>query len=177
MCRSVKAGQHKFVFIVRGPIILVAVCSGPDSQAQVCQSVGLIHSIIVRIILLIVKIKWTIFIRSLSCVQINMMAMKLRKKCCEIYASLCSCLDFKWYLMLFVVEFLYISSQLVVQLTYVYHQVLSVLTFTQLTKIFEHRRNYDLRKLLAGQWSSTVVRKSNVLQNLKCINDNFWLFP
>ena len=28
--------------------------------------------------------------------------------------------------------------------------MLSVLTFTQLTRIFEHRRNYDLRKLLAG---------------------------
>lgn len=71
--RCVTAGKHKFVFLVRGPIILVAVCSAPDSQAQ-----------------------------------------------------------------------------LIMQLTYVYHQVLSVLTFTQLTKIFEHRRNYDLRKLLSG---------------------------
>jgi len=71
--KSIVAGEHKFVFLVRGPIILVAVCSAADSQ-----------------------------------------------------------------------------NQLVLQLTYVYHQVLSVLTFTQLTRIFEHRRNYDLRKLLAG---------------------------
>jgi len=33
--RSVTAGNHKFIFLVRGPIILVAVCSSPDSQAQV----------------------------------------------------------------------------------------------------------------------------------------------
>ncbi|XP_065669454.1 protein SAND isoform X2 [Hydra vulgaris] len=71
--RYIVAGEHKFVFLTRGPIILVAVCSSSDFH-----------------------------------------------------------------------------SQLVLQLTYVYHQVLSVLTFTQLTKIFEHRRNYDLRKLLSG---------------------------
>jgi len=71
--RSLIAGKHKIVFLARGPIILVAVSSGADSQAQ-----------------------------------------------------------------------------LVLQLTYVYHQVLSVLTFTQLTRIFEQRRNYDLRKLLSG---------------------------
>ena len=71
--RSIHAGDHKFVFLVRGPIILVTVCSAQDSKAQ-----------------------------------------------------------------------------LVLQLTYVYHQILSVLTFTQLTKIFEQRRNYDLRKHLSG---------------------------
>lgn len=71
--RSIHAGKHKFVFLVRGPIILVTVCSAQDSKAQ-----------------------------------------------------------------------------LVLQLTYVYHQILSVLTFTQLTKIFEQRRNYDLRKHLSG---------------------------
>ncbi|XP_067002562.1 vacuolar fusion protein MON1 homolog [Anabrus simplex] len=41
-------------------------------------------------------------------------------------------------------------SQLVLQLTYVYSQIVSVLTSTQLTRIFEQRRNYDLRRLLAG---------------------------
>jgi len=71
--KCVSAGNHKFVFLVRGPLILVVVSSSKDSQ-----------------------------------------------------------------------------TQLNVQLTYVYHQVLSVLTFTQLTRIFEHRRNYDLRKLLSG---------------------------
>ncbi|PSN48504.1 Vacuolar fusion protein MON1 A [Blattella germanica] len=41
-------------------------------------------------------------------------------------------------------------SQLVLQLTYVYNQIVSVLTSSQLTKIYELRRNYDLRRLLAG---------------------------
>ncbi|KAJ9580107.1 hypothetical protein L9F63_004249, partial [Diploptera punctata] len=41
-------------------------------------------------------------------------------------------------------------SQLVLQLTYVYNQVVSVLTSSQLTRIYEQRRNYDLRRLLAG---------------------------
>ncbi|KAL1110484.1 hypothetical protein AAG570_008012 [Ranatra chinensis] len=36
------------------------------------------------------------------------------------------------------------------QLTYVYNQVVSVLTLTQVTRIFEQRRNYDLRRLLTG---------------------------
>ncbi|EDV26624.1 uncharacterized protein TRIADDRAFT_22109 [Trichoplax adhaerens] len=40
--------------------------------------------------------------------------------------------------------------QLQLQLTYVYHQILSVLTGAQLEKIFEQLRNYDLRKLLGG---------------------------
>eukprot|EP00794_Sanderia_malayensis_P012942 gene12942-14274_t len=71
--RVIIAGKHKFMFLVRGPLILVAVCSANDSPAQ-----------------------------------------------------------------------------LLVQLTYVYHQVLSVLTFSQLSRVFEQRRNYDLRKLLSG---------------------------
>ncbi|KDR23174.1 protein SAND isoform X1 [Zootermopsis nevadensis] len=41
-------------------------------------------------------------------------------------------------------------SQLVLQLTYVYNQIVSVLTSSQLTRIYEQRRNYDLRRLLAG---------------------------
>ncbi|PNF25223.1 Vacuolar fusion protein MON1-like protein A [Cryptotermes secundus] len=41
-------------------------------------------------------------------------------------------------------------SQLVLQLTYVYNQVVSVLTSSQLNRIYEQRRNYDLRRLLAG---------------------------
>jgi vacuolar fusion protein MON1 len=32
----------------------------------------------------------------------------------------------------------------------VYNQIVSVLTKTQLTRIYEQRRNYDLRRLLAG---------------------------
>uniref|UniRef100_A0A0A9YI31 Vacuolar fusion protein MON1 homolog n=1 Tax=Lygus hesperus TaxID=30085 RepID=A0A0A9YI31_LYGHE len=36
------------------------------------------------------------------------------------------------------------------QLTYVYNQIVSVLTLKQVTSIFERRQNYDLRRLLTG---------------------------
>ncbi|XP_059056311.1 protein SAND [Achroia grisella] len=42
------------------------------------------------------------------------------------------------------------ETQLVLQLTYAFNQIVSVLTLTQLNRIFEQRRNYDLRRLLAG---------------------------
>nr|XP_002736504.1 PREDICTED: vacuolar fusion protein MON1 homolog A-like [Saccoglossus kowalevskii] len=42
------------------------------------------------------------------------------------------------------------TQQLTVQLTYVYNQIISVLTFSQLNRIFQQRRNYDLRRLLTG---------------------------
>jgi len=42
------------------------------------------------------------------------------------------------------------SQQLSVQLTYIYNQILSVVTLSQLTKIFDQKRNYDLRKMLGG---------------------------
>jgi len=41
-------------------------------------------------------------------------------------------------------------TQLVVQLTYIYHQILSVVTLAQLTRIFEQRKNYDLRNMIRG---------------------------
>ncbi|KJE90347.1 Mon1a protein [Capsaspora owczarzaki ATCC 30864] len=41
---------------------------------------------------------------------------------------------------------MHLSSQLHI----VYNQIISVLTHTQLTSIFEQRRNYDLRRMLAG---------------------------
>ena len=41
-------------------------------------------------------------------------------------------------------------TQLIVQLTYLYHQLLSVLTLNQLSRIFEQRKGYDLRKMIAG---------------------------
>ncbi|XP_035204866.1 vacuolar fusion protein MON1 homolog A-like [Stegodyphus dumicola] len=40
--------------------------------------------------------------------------------------------------------------QLLSHLTYVYNQIVSVLTFSNLNRIFEQRRNYDLRRLLGG---------------------------
>ena len=42
------------------------------------------------------------------------------------------------------------SSQLTVQLLYIHSQIISVLTASQLNRIFEQRRNYDLRRLLTG---------------------------
>ena len=38
-----------------------------------------------------------------------------------------------------------------VQLTYVYNQILSVLTLRQLDSIMTRRGNYDLRRLLGGK--------------------------
>lgn len=42
------------------------------------------------------------------------------------------------------------QQQLLMQLTYVYNHIISVLTHTQLSSIFKKRDNYDLRKLLGG---------------------------
>ena len=41
-------------------------------------------------------------------------------------------------------------QQMFHQLTYVYSQLLSVLTHSQLVRIFKDRRNYDLRRMLTG---------------------------
>ena len=41
-------------------------------------------------------------------------------------------------------------AQVLLQLNYLYNQVLSVLTYSQLARIFKQRRNYDLRRLLTG---------------------------
>ncbi|KAK7102484.1 protein SAND-like [Littorina saxatilis] len=71
--RSIVAGQHKFVFLVRDHLILVGVTRGMDS-----------------------------------------------------------------------------TQQMLLQLMYVYNQVISVLTHSSLNKIFKQRRNYDLRRLLTG---------------------------
>lgn len=71
--RCIIAGNHTFVFNVRGPIILVAVSQGKES-----------------------------------------------------------------------------TPQLLMQLNYVHSQIVSVLTHTQLTRILEQRRNFDLRRLLTG---------------------------
>ena len=42
------------------------------------------------------------------------------------------------------------TAQLTVQLLYIHSQIVSVLTLTQLNRIFEQRRNYDLRRMLTG---------------------------
>ena len=71
--RSIVAGDHKFVFLVKGHLILVAISYAKESEAQMA-----------------------------------------------------------------------------VQLTHVYHQILSVLTLRQLERIMNQRGNYDLRRLLGG---------------------------
>lgn len=40
--------------------------------------------------------------------------------------------------------------QLTLQLTYVYNQIISVLTQSQLNRVYDQRRNFDLRRLLSG---------------------------
>jgi hypothetical protein len=42
------------------------------------------------------------------------------------------------------------TTQILLRLTYVYNQIISVLTYSQLARIFKTRRNYDLRRLLSG---------------------------
>lgn len=37
-----------------------------------------------------------------------------------------------------------------IELEYVYNTVISVVTLTQLEKIFEKQKNFDLRRLLSG---------------------------
>ncbi|XP_068598851.1 vacuolar fusion protein MON1 homolog B [Brachionichthys hirsutus] len=42
------------------------------------------------------------------------------------------------------------ERQLRGELLYVYHQIISMLTQASVSRIFEHKKNYDLRRLLAG---------------------------
>ncbi|XP_061779897.2 vacuolar fusion protein MON1 homolog A isoform X2 [Nerophis lumbriciformis] len=42
------------------------------------------------------------------------------------------------------------DKELLRELQYVYYQIVSLLTLTQLNHIFQHKQNYDLRRLLAG---------------------------
>ncbi|KAK5872992.1 hypothetical protein PBY51_013642 [Eleginops maclovinus] len=42
------------------------------------------------------------------------------------------------------------DKELLRELQYIYYQIVSLLTLTQLNHIFQHKQNYDLRRLLAG---------------------------
>ncbi|XP_043934869.1 vacuolar fusion protein MON1 homolog A [Protopterus annectens] len=42
------------------------------------------------------------------------------------------------------------EQEIAQELLYIYYQIISLLTLTQLTRIFEQKQNYDLRRLLAG---------------------------
>ncbi|KAG7258804.1 hypothetical protein CRUP_017046 [Coryphaenoides rupestris] len=42
------------------------------------------------------------------------------------------------------------DKELIRELQYIYYQIVSLLTLTQLNHIFQHKKNYDLRRLLVG---------------------------
>ncbi|KAK0142876.1 Protein SAND [Merluccius polli] len=42
------------------------------------------------------------------------------------------------------------NQELIRELQYIYYQIVSLLTLTRLNHIFQHKQNYDLRRLLAG---------------------------
>nr|XP_054775013.1 protein SAND-like isoform X2 [Lytechinus pictus] len=52
------------------------------------------------------------------------------------------------------------QQQLLMQLTYVYNHIISVLTYSRISSIFKKRDNYDLRKLLGG----TEIFLDNLIQ-------------
>ncbi|XP_046662183.1 vacuolar fusion protein MON1 homolog A isoform X1 [Homalodisca vitripennis] len=67
-------------------------------------------------------------------------------------------------------------DQLSLQLRYVYNQIVSILTLKQLTKIFEERRNFDLRRLLTGSerlidhiLNFTETEPMYLLSAIKCL--------
>lgn len=62
------------------------------------------------------------------------------------------------------------------QLSYVYSQIVSVLTLSQVTRIFEERRNYDLRRLLTGSerlidslLKSTELEPDLLINGVSCL--------
>ncbi|VDP50665.1 unnamed protein product [Soboliphyme baturini] len=67
------------------------------------------------------------------------------------------------------------TNQLSLLLIYVYQHILSVLTLSRLTRIFEQRKNFDLRRLLGGTdkiidnfLNSTETDLSVVLNAFRC---------
>ncbi|KAM4613706.1 vacuolar fusion protein MON1 homolog A isoform 2-T2 [Polymixia lowei] len=56
------------------------------------------------------------------------------------------------------------DKELMRELQYIYYQIVSLLTLTQLNHIFQHKQNYDLRRLLAGSEHLT----DNLLRRLDC---------
>ncbi|XP_065198611.1 protein SAND-like [Sycon ciliatum] len=67
-------------------------------------------------------------------------------------------------------------QQLALQLNYTCSQILSVLTLSQLNRIFQQRRNYDLRRLLSGTekfidnlWNLMDEEPSFILGAVRCL--------
>lgn len=63
--------------------------------------------------------------------------------------------------------------QLQMQLNDVYNQILSILTYSHMTKIFEKRKNFDLRRLLAGSERLIDHLLVNDSSNRKITNNVF----
>ncbi|KAL7408424.1 hypothetical protein ABVT39_023299 [Epinephelus coioides] len=49
-----------------------------------------------------------------------------------------------------IIRSIHADKELLRELQYIYYQIVSLLTLTQLNHIFQHKQNYDLRRLLAG---------------------------
>lgn len=64
-------------------------------------------------------------------------------------------------------------QQLQLQLSDVYNQILSTLTYSHMTKIFEKRKNFDLRRLLAGSERLIFHLLANDSSNKKITNNVF----
>ena len=50
LCRSFVAGGHKFVFMVRGPLMFVAVSQGPEYQQQIIQQMTYAYNQILSVL-------------------------------------------------------------------------------------------------------------------------------
>lgn len=101
MIRSVHAGDTNFVFVVKGPLILVAVSKTLESVPQLTLQLTYVLSGTIDP----PSILHLIFIHTY----------------------------------LFIMYF-----------RYVYNQIISVLTQSQLNRVYDQRRNFDLRRLLTG---------------------------
>lgn len=67
---------------------------------------------------------------------------------------------------LFVVSFSHLRSKTRSHLEYLHLQVLSVVTVTQLRRIFERRTNFDLGRLLGGTLSRSFLLRGSFLERV-----------
>lgn len=124
--RSIVAGGHRFVFMCRGPLVLVSVSQSGQLDTQV-RAVAVVPSTVHTILThkYVHTHTWP-----------HTYITTHTHDHTHIYT-----LDH---------THTYTHVQLAIQLNYVYYQVLSVLTNTQLTQRFEKKAGFDLRYLLQG---------------------------
>ena len=118
--RSIVAGGHRFVFMCRGPLVFVSVSQSGQSDTQVGVTHTHTHTHTLKYL-----IHNTVFPRN-KYMYISHTVNKLLRTCTHTH------------------------TQLAIQLNYVYYQILSVLTNTQLSQRFESKPGFDLRYLLQG---------------------------